>query len=131
MNFYTGKPPNGGLQSVLKQVRLPLLNLLRSFPVNTSDVYVVTVFSEETPKAGHVMAVPSNCVFGENVAHSTFSVHFVVRAAGKDAVEIPQWVVISVTIAGRPITIAIVTILISVAGIEGRIRIFRISVGSV
>jgi hypothetical protein len=36
-----------------------------------------------------------------------------------------------VTIAGRPITIAIVTILISIAGVEGGMRILRIPVGSV
>src|SRR5205085_794032 len=73
------------------------------------------------------MAVPRDCIFGENVAHSTFIVIFVVRAAVITAIG----VVILVTIAGRPITIGIVSILISVAGVEGRIRIFRISVGSV
>jgi hypothetical protein len=77
------------------------------------------------------MAVPSNCVFGENIAHSTFIVIFVVRAAVIATVVTPIWVVISVTIAGRPITIAIVTVLISIAGVEGRIGIIRISVGSV
>ncbi len=108
----------------MKQFRLPLDNLLHSFPVDTGDVYVVTAFGEETTEGGHVMAVPSNCVFGENVAHSTFIVIFVVRAAVIAAVVTPKWVVISVTIA-------IVTIVISVAGVQGRIRILRISVGSV
>src|SRR5207247_7050921 len=75
------------------------------------------------------MAVPSNCVFGQNVAHSTFIVIFVVRAAVIGAVVTPKWIAILVTIAGR--TIAIATILISVAGVEGRIGIIRISVGSV
>src|SRR6202040_3764823 len=75
------------------------------------------------------MAVPSNCVFGENIAHSTFIVISVIRAAVIAAVVTSIWVAILVTIAGRPI--AIVTILVSVAGVEGRIRIIRISVGSV
>ena len=51
---------------------MPLDILLHSFPVDTGDVYVVTVFSEETTEGGHVMAVPRICVFGENIAHSTF-----------------------------------------------------------
>src|SRR5882724_1131626 len=100
MNFYTGKSPNGGLQSVVKQFRLPLCNLLHPFPVDTGDVYVVTIFSEEMTEGGRVMAVPSDCVFGENVAHSTFIVVFVVRAAVIAAVVTPKRVVISVTIAG-------------------------------
>src|SRR5882724_613992 len=129
MNFYTGKSPNGGLQAVVKQFRKPLDNLLRSFPVDTGDVYVVRVFSEETTEGGHIMAVPSNCVFGQNVARSTFIVIFVVRAAVIGAVVTPKWVAILVTIPGG--TIAIATILISVAGAEGRIGIIRISVGSV
>ena len=103
---------------------MPLNNLVHSFPVDTGDVYVVTVFSEETPEAGHVMAVPRNCVFGENVAHSTFIVIFVVRAAVIAAVITPRRVAVSVTIA-------IVTIFVSVAGVGGRIRILRIFVGSV
>src|SRR5207249_173824 len=115
----------------MKQFRKPLDNLLRSFPVDTGDVYVVTVFSEETTEGGHVMVVPSNCVFGQNVAHSTFIVIFVVRAAVIGGVVTPIRVAILITIAGRPITIAIVTILVSVAGVEGRIGIIRISVGSV
>src|SRR4029077_14944629 len=77
------------------------------------------------------MAVPGNCVFGENIAHGTFIVIFVVRAAVIGTVVTPIWVAILVTIPGRPITIAIVTILKSVAGVEGRIGIIRISVGSV
>ena len=77
------------------------------------------------------MAVPSNCVFGQNVAHSTFIVIFVVRAAVIAPVVTPKWIAIFVAVAGRPITIAIVTILISVAGEEGRIGIIRISVGSI
>ena len=106
-------------------------NLLHSFPVDTGDVYVVAVFSEETTDGGRVMAVPRNCVFGENIAHSTFVVIFVVRAAVIAAVVTPKWIVISLTIAGCPITISKVIILISVTGIEGGIRILRISVGSV
>src|SRR5205823_10099746 len=108
----------------MKQFRVLLDNLLHSFPVDTGDVYVVAVFSEETTDGGRVMAVPRNCVFGENIAHSTFVVIFVVRAAVIAAVVTPRRVAISVTIA-------IVTILVSVAGVEGRIRIIRISVGSV
>src|SRR5437773_3318274 len=114
----------------MKQFRKPLDNLLRSFPVDTGDVYVVRVFSEETTEGGHVMVVPSNCVFGQNVAHSTFIVIFVVRAAVIAAVVTPRWVAIFVTIAGRTIAVAIATVLISVAGIEGRIGIIRMS-GSV
>src|SRR6266480_263958 len=117
----------------MKQFRKPLDNLLRSFPVDTGDVYVVRVFSEETTEGGHVMAVPSNCVFGQNVAHSTFIVIFVVRAVVIGAVVTPKWIAILVTIAGRTIAIAIAiaTVLISVAGVEGRIGIIRISVRSV
>src|SRR5436190_74664 len=115
----------------MKQFRKPLDNLLRSFPVDTGDVYVVTVFSEETTEGGHVMVVPSNCVFGQNIAHSAFIVIFVVCAAVIGSVVTPIRVAILITIAGRPITIAIVTILIPVAGVEGRIGIIRISVGSV
>ena len=55
----------------------------------------------------------------------------VVGAAVIAAIVTPIRVAIYVTIAGRPITIAIVTILISVAGVEGWIRRLRISVGSV
>src|SRR5205823_8951563 len=108
----------------MKQFRVLLDNLLHSFPVDTGDVYVVAVFSEETTDGGRVMAVPRNCVFGENIAHSTFVVIFVVRAAVIAAVVTPRRVAICVTIA-------IVTIPISVAGVVGRIRIIRISVGSV
>src|SRR5229473_1102326 len=99
----------------MKQFRVPLDNLFHSFPVDTGDVYVVAVFSEETTDGGRVMAVPRNCVFGENIAHSTFIVIFVVRAAVIAAVVTPRQVAISVT----------------VAGVVGRIRIFRIFVGSV
>src|SRR6266487_4929732 len=115
----------------MKQFRKPLDNLLRSFPVDTGDAYVVRVFSEETTEGGHVMVVPSNCVFGENVAHSTVIVIFVVPAAVIAAVVTPIWVAILITVAGRPITIAIVTVLVSVAGVERRIGIIRVSVGSV
>jgi hypothetical protein len=99
--------------------------------VDTGDVYVVAVFSEETTDGGRVMAVPRKCVFGENIAHSTFIVIFVVRAAVIAAVVTPIRVAIYVTIAGRLITLAIITISVSVAGVVGRIRIFRILVGSV
>jgi hypothetical protein len=51
-------------------------------------------------ECGCVMAVPGNCVFGENVAHSALIVAFVVRAAVITAVITPPWVIISVTIAG-------------------------------
>src|SRR5262249_54818344 len=100
---------------------LSLDNLLRSCPVDTGDVYVVTVFSEETTEGGHVMAVPRNCVFGENIAHSTFIVISVVRGAVIAAIVTPRRVAISVIIAGRPITIAIVTIPVSVAGGVGAV----------
>src|SRR6266478_6209633 len=95
----------------MKQFRVLLDNLLHSFPVDTGDVYVVAVFSEETNDGGRVMAVPRNCVFGENIAHSTFIVIFVVRAAVIAAVITPRRVAVS--------------------GVVGRIRIFRIFVGSV
>jgi hypothetical protein len=85
--------------------------------VDTIDVYVVTVFSEETSEGGRVMAVPRNFVFRENIAHSTLIVIGVV-------VVIQRRVHISVIIAGRPITIAIVTIPVSVAGVIGWIGIY-------
>jgi hypothetical protein len=90
--------------------------------LDTGDVYVVTVFSEETTEGGRVMAVPSNCVFGENIAHSTLIVIGVVRAAVIAAVVTQRRVDISVIIAGRPISKAIVTI--SVAGVIGWIGIY-------
>jgi hypothetical protein len=104
-----------------------LENLLHSFPVDTGDVYVIAVFSEETTDGSRVVAVPRNCVFGENIAHSTFIVIFVVRAAV---------IAVITVITGRrvaiSVTIAIVTIPVSVAGAGvGRIRIFRILVGAV
>src|SRR2546430_10928437 len=70
-NFCTGKSPNGRLQSVLKQFRVALDNLLHSFPVDTGDVYVVTVFSEETTEGGHVMAVPRKCGFDGKICART------------------------------------------------------------
>src|SRR5437763_11809716 len=96
---------------------MPLDNLLYSLPVDTGDVYVVTVFSEETTEGGRVMAVPRNFVFRENIAHRTLIVIGVV-------VVIQRRVDISVIIAGRPITIAIVTISVSVAGVIGGIGIY-------
>ena len=111
---------------------MSLNNLLHSFPVGTGDVYVVTLFTEEATEAGRVMAVPGSFVFGENITHSTLIVIFVVRAAIIAAVVTPIWVAIYVTIGGRLINIAIVTIPVSVAGIEGWIGIIRrICVGSV
>src|SRR5713101_7470690 len=98
----------------MKQFRVPLDNLLHSFPVDTGDVYVVAVFSEETTEGGRVMAVPRNSVFGENIAHSTFIVISVIRATVIAAVVTPRRVAISVIVAGR-----------------GRIGILRVSVGSV
>jgi hypothetical protein len=77
------------------------------------------------------MAVPRNCVFGENIAHSNFIVISVVRAAVIAAVVTPIRVAVYVTIAGRLITIAIVTRPVSVTGVEGWIGIFRIFVGSI
>jgi hypothetical protein len=74
------------------------------------------------------MAVPRNFVFRENIAHSTLIVIGLVRAAVIDAVVTQRRVDISVIIAGRPITIVIVTIPGFVAGVIGRIGI---SVGSV
>jgi hypothetical protein len=100
---------------------VPLDNLLHSLPVDTGDVYVVTVFSEETTEGGHVMAVPRNFVFRENIAHSTLIVIGVV-------VVTQRRVDISVIIAGRPIIIVIVTIPGFVTGVIGRIGII---VGSV
>jgi hypothetical protein len=67
------------------------------------------------------MAVPRNFVFRENVAHSTLIVIGVVVVPQRRGD-------ISVIIAGRPITIAIVTIPVSVAGVIGWIGIY---VGSV
>jgi hypothetical protein len=89
--------------------------------VDTVDVYVVTVFSEETTEVGRVMAVPRNFIFRENIAHSTLIVIGVVVVPQRRGD-------ISVIIAGRPITIAIVTIPGFVAGVIGRIGII---VGSV
>ena len=109
---------------MLKQIRLPLHNLLHSFPVDTGDVYVVAVLCEETTDGGRVMTVPRNCVFGEDIAHSTFIVIFVVRATVIAAVVHHRWI-------GIAVTIAIVSISVSVAGGVGRIRIFRILVGSI
>jgi hypothetical protein len=85
--------------------------------VVTGDVYVVTVFSEETTEVGSVMAIPRNFVFRENVAHSTLIVIGVV-------VVIQRRVDVSVIIAGRPITTAIVTIPGFVAGVIGWIGIY-------
>src|SRR5438552_13264837 len=99
----------------MKQFRVPLGNLLLSLPVDTGDVYVVTVFSEETTEGGRVMAVPRNFVFGENIAHSTLIVIGVV-------VVTQRRVDISVIIAGRPI--AIVTVSVSVSGVIGGIGIY-------
>src|SRR5207248_2343571 len=83
---------------------------------------VVAVFSEEATDGGRVMAIPRNCVFGENIAHDTFII-FVVRGGVIAAIVSPRRVAVS-------ITIAIVTIPVSVAEV-GRIRILRIFVGSV
>src|SRR6266403_6330064 len=66
-----------------------------------------------------LLPVPRNCVFGENIAHSTFIVTSVVRGAVIVAVVTRRRVAISVIIAGRPIAIAIGTV--SVAGVVGRI----------
>jgi hypothetical protein len=100
---------------------VPLDNLLHSFPVNTGHVYVVALFSKEATEGGCVMAVPRNCVFGENIAHNTFII-FVIRGAVIDAIVTPRRVAVSVTIT-------IVTIPVSVAGVVGRIRILRRFVG--
>src|SRR5438552_12215990 len=100
----------------MKQFRVPLGNLLLSLPADTGDVYVVTVFSEETTEGGRVMAVPRNFVFREDIAHSTLIVIGVVRAAVIAAVGTQRRVDRSVILAGRPITIAIVTIPVSIAG---------------
>src|SRR5205814_6332105 len=70
------------------------------------------------------MAVPRNFVFREDIAHSTLIVIGVVRAAVIAAVGTQRRVDISVIIAGRPITIAIVTISVSVAGVIGGIGIY-------
>ena len=72
------------------------------------------------------MAVPRDCVFGENIAHNTFII-FVVRGAVISAIVKERRVAVSV---------AIVTIPVSVAAVVGwirivrRIRIVRIFVGS-
>ena len=70
------------------------------------------------------MAIPGNCVFGEDITHNTFIGIFVVNAAVIAAVVQQRWI-------GIAVTKAIVTILVSVAGVVGRIRILRIFVGSV
>jgi hypothetical protein len=114
---------------VLKLFSLPLDYLVHSFPVNTGYVYVVAVFSEEASEGGRVMAIPGNCIFGENVAHNTFII-FVVRGVVIAAIVKQRRIAVSVTIA-------IVTIPVSVAGVVGRIGIvrrigiLRIFVGSV
>src|SRR5882724_4695390 len=72
-----------------------------------------------------LLPVPRNCVFGENIAHSTFIVTSVVRGAVIVAVVTRRRVAISVIVAGRPITIAIAIaiaiVTVSVAGVVGRI----------
>ena len=100
---------------MLKQLRVLLDNLLHSFPVNTGHVYVFAVFVEEATDGGRVMAIPRNGVFGENIAHNTFII-FVVRGAVIPAIVKQRRVAVSVTIA-------IVTIPVSVAGVVGRIRV--------
>src|SRR5262245_12301890 len=72
------------------------------------------------------MAVPRIYVFGEYIAHSTFIVIYVVRAAVIAAVVTPRRVAISVIITGRPITIARVTIPMSVAGVVGSVWVARV-----
>jgi hypothetical protein len=73
------------------------------------------------------MAVPRDCVFGENIAYNTFII-FVVRGAVISAIVKERGVSVSVTI---------ITIPVSVAGVVGRIRIvgrigiLRIFVGPV
>jgi hypothetical protein len=104
---------------VLKQIRLPLHNLLHSFQVDTFDVYVVAVFCEETTEGGCVMVIPGNRVFGEEIAHNTFIVVFVVHGAVIAAVVQQRWIDIAVT---KPIA--------TIAGVVGRIRICRIFIGS-
>ena len=94
---------------------------MNSFQVDTGDVYVVAVFGEEMTDGGRVMAVPRNCVFGEDIARNTFIGIFVVRAAVIAAVIHHRWI-------GIAVIIAIVTIPVSVTGGVGRIRIFRIFV---
>ena len=75
------------------------------------------------------MVIPRNCVFGENVAHNAFII-FEVRGAVISAIVKQRRVAVSVTIT-------IVTIPVSVAGvigrigIVGRVRILRIFVRSV
>jgi hypothetical protein len=102
-------------------------NLLHTFPVNTGHVYVVAVFGDEASEGGRVMAVPRDCVFGENIAYNTFII-FVVRGAVISAIVKERGVSVSVTI---------ITIPVSVAGVVGRIRIvgrigiLRIFVGPV
>jgi hypothetical protein len=85
--------------------------------VNTGHVYIVAVFGEEAGEGGRVMAVPRDCVFGENIAYNTFII-FVVRGAVISAIVKERRVAVSVTIA-------IVTIPVSVAGVVGRIGIVR------
>jgi hypothetical protein len=91
--------------------------------VDTVDVYVVTVFCEEATEASRVMAVPGNVVFGEKIADSALIIIGVVCAAVIVAVIIiiQRRVDISVIIAGRSISIAIVRV--SVAGVFGWIEI--------
>jgi hypothetical protein len=86
--------------------------------MDTCDVYVVTVFSKETTEGRHVTAVPRNCVFGENIAHNTFIVIFVVRGA-----------VIAAIVTRRRVGISLA--IVTIAGVVRRIRILRIFVGSV
>src|SRR6266480_353461 len=89
--------------------------------MDTGYVYVVAVFCEETTDGGRVMAVPRNCVFGEDITHNAFIGIFVVRAAVIAAVVQHRWIDIAVTKA-------IVTVAVTIAGVVGRIRIFRIFV---
>jgi hypothetical protein len=100
---------------------VPPDNLLLSLPVDTVDVYVVTVLSEKTTEVGHVMTVPGNFVFRENITHSALIVIGVVVVPQRRRD-------ISVIIAGRSITIAIVTIPGLVAEVIRRIGIIVESV---
>jgi hypothetical protein len=69
------------------------------------------------------MVIPGNRVFGEEIAHNTFILIFVVHGAVIAAVVQQRWI-------DKAVTKPIATVPVSVAGVVGRIRICRIFIGS-
>jgi hypothetical protein len=84
--------------------------------MDTIDVDVVTIFSEEMTEGGCVTAVPGNFVFRQKIAHSALVVIGVV-------VVIQRWGGIPIIISGRRVIVAVVVIAGHVAGVIERIGI--------